>query len=431
MNQVVKRGQFAPVAVPKKAPQAPPDQSVGQWISQFIADHTFLCMTLLVALTLSGAYGVYAFGISSNLYVSEARFAIRAIEDAASSDLLTSSDADARPSTVDSMMRRETSVESGLARSAMSLAKQGAGGGQDAQQNPFVIANYLMSRAFVRELQQQGWFDRFARPSVDRLSRLPKDATLEEIWRFWNRHAMAAVDRRSNTIVVTVWAFTPEDAQATADLMIKRAEALVNEIETRGRQDALNRASAELARANADYAEKLKQISDMRQMLATVDPQTAAAAAQASLLRIEGERIMMQRELKVLQSAENANSPSANTLRQRSKSILAESGQIKDRITGYEADVHAAVNALAAYEELDLNRRFGQVRVQIASLAVENADLLLRQHSYFVYTFIAPSLPVLPSQGWRIRQWALVTFLIFLLLLGTVTFVTLSRDSRY
>ena len=416
------KGKFAPVPVPKPSGHETETQAtVWQTIRGILGGYRLAVTTFMIVLAISAAYGVYVFAISSDLYISEARFALREAGDSVALNLMSGG------STGPSAAASEANVE----RSVKALMK-GSGGDDDFLQNPFVIANFLMSQAFVHELQQKNWLEpRFARPSVDYFSRLPANATLEEAWRFWGRHAMAAVDRRSNVVVVKVWAFTPEDAQATADLMVKRGEALLNEIEIRGRTDALDRARLELDHANEEYTKKLGQISDMRQMLATVDPQTVATAAQNSLLRIEGERILMQRELQVLKAAENANSPAANVLRQRSQSIMSEVGQIQNRITGYEADVRAAVNAVAAYEELDINRRFALTRVQIASLAVESAELQLRTNSYFIYTFIAPSLPVLPSDRWRFEQWALVTSLAVLAWLATITFVTLSRDSRY
>ncbi|MBS7534424.1 hypothetical protein KHC28_12225 [Ancylobacter sonchi] len=383
--------------------------------------HLFVTAALALAVVVSIVYGFYVFVVSSNLYISEARFALRLSQQAATGELLAAVSKDS-----------SGKDEASLARSAMSLIKGGSGGDDDFEQNPFVITNFLMSRAFVQELRQQGWLkERFSLPSVDYLSRLPADATLEEMWRFWMRHAMAAVDRRSNTIVLKVWGFTPEDAQATVELMIRRSEVLLNDLETRGRRDALDRAQQELNLANEEYAKKLQQISEMRQVLATVDPKEAATAAQNSLTRFEGERILMQRELQVLQTAENSNSPSAAMLRQRAKSLVSEVDGLRDRITGYEADVRAAVNALEAYEELDLNRRFALTRVQTSTLAVESASQLMREHTYFIYTFIAPSLPVEASQAWRYQQWLLVTFLAFVAWLGAITCATLNHDSRY
>ena len=418
----VKKGQFAPVPVPKgpKADAlAPP--SLQARLRDFLLTNRLPAASIISAIIVSICYAIYIFGISSNLYTSETRFAIRQVQNNMSSDLLT-----------DAISSTPERAEIKATQQAAALAKSGSGGDADFEQNPFVITNFLMSRAFVRELWQQGWLQsRFANHSVDLLSRLSPNASLEEAWRFWMRHVMAAVDRSSNTIVLQVWAFTPEDARATVEMLIKRAESIMNDIETRGRQDALDRARVERQRASEEYDRKLNQISDMRQLLATVDPKQAAKTAQSSFFRFEAQRILMQRELQVLQTAENANSPSANTLRQRSKSMLAEVDQLHGRITGSEADMRAAVNALASYEELDINRRFALMRVQIASLAVENAEMLLREHSYFIYTFIAPSLPTQALQAWRTQQWLLVTFLAFVTALAVVTFGTLSRDSRY
>ncbi|MBS7543091.1 hypothetical protein [Ancylobacter oerskovii] len=426
MTQAVKlkKGQFAPVPVPKGtnvAAEEPAQRSLPARILDFLLKNRLPAAAILGAVFVSLAYAVYIFGISSNLYMSETRFAIRQVKDGGASDLTTDS-------TAGSPERAELKAS----QQAAALAKGGSGGDADFEQNPFVITNFLMSRAFVRELMQQGWLQaRFASRAVDPLSRLAPDATLEEAWRFWIRHVMAAVDRRANTVVFQVWAFTPEDAKATVEMMIKRSEALMNDIETRGRQDALDRARIELGRANEEYDKKLDQISDMRQLLSTVDPKQAAKMAQSSYFRFEAQRIMMERELQVLQTAEKANSPAANTLRQRAKSMVSEVDQIHNHLAGSEADVKAAVNALAAYEELDINRRFALMRVQIASLAVENAEMLLREHSYFIYTFIAPSLPTRAIQAWRTQQWVLVTFLAFVTALAVVTFGTLSRDSRY
>lgn len=377
---------------------------------------TFVACVLLPA----AICALYAGGIASPVYVSEARLAVReSLADRATPD--TGEDG-------------ARGAIAGVMRGLSSLFGGGAGGSQ--AQAPFVLANYVASRSFVAALDADGWLRGFfSRPGLDPLSRLSPDATLEDLWRYWNRHVTAAVDRRSEIVLLRVRAFSPEDARTIAERIVRDGEVLLNDIVSRSRADSVTRAADQLNRAKARYVAALARQQEWRGRQRAVDPVQAAEALGASLLRLEQERISADKEMRALEKLSAPDGPALGVLRDRVRAIDSEIVAFKANLGGPglggpDGSQSSAVNALAAFEEAELEVRFAETMQSIAVAGLQEAERRMRAQSAFVNVFVPPSLPTTSTEPswWRTGLFVLVLAGIFWL--NAMVLAAVIRDHR-
>lgn len=357
----------------------------------------------------------YAGVIASPIYVSEARLAVRESQP----DRATADDGE------DGSKGAMAGVMKGLS----SLFGGGAGGSQ--AQAPFVLASYITSRSFVAALDADGWLRAFfSRPGLDPLSRLSADATLEDVWRYWNRHVTAAVDRRSEIVLLRVRAFSPEDARTIAQRVVRAGEVLLNDVISRSRADSVTRAADQLNRAKARYVAALARQQEWRGRQRAIDPVQAAEALGTSLLRLEQERISADKEMRALEKLSAPDGPALGVLRDRVRAIDTEIAAFRASLGGPGGSKGSTVNALVAFEEAEMEVRFAETMQSIAVAGLQEAERRMRAQSAFVNVFVPPSLPTTSTEPswWRTGLFVLVLAGIFWL--NVMVLIAVIRDHR-
>ncbi|MDI4663238.1 hypothetical protein K9U40_02615 [Xanthobacter autotrophicus] len=375
---------------------------------------TFVVVVVLPAVIAALYSGV----VATPVYVSEARLAIReSLGGRTMLDQGTQGTSGAR-SAVSGILQSLSSLLGGAGRSAQSQA-------------PFILTNFITSRAYVARLDADGLLQRaFSGPGIDPLSALSPQASLEERWRFWNRHVTAAVDRRSEIVLLKVRAFSAEEAHLIAERILKDGETLLNDIVARSRAESVGRAREQLDRARVRYTEALVRQQEWRARQRAVDPVQAADALGQSLLRLEQERIAADREMRALERLSAPDGPTSGVLRDRVHALDQEIADFRVRLAR-SGSGSTAVSALAAYEEAELEVRFAETMQSIAVAGLQEAERRARAQSAFVNVFVPPSLPSTAAEPVWWKTGLFVFTLAGIFWINAMILVAVIRDHRH
>ncbi|MFG1402031.1 hypothetical protein [Xanthobacter sediminis] len=355
---------------------------------------------------------LYILLFASPIYVSEARLAIR--EAIPERGALPQEGADAQSG---GLVQRVSNLLGGAGEAAQSEA-------------PFIFVSYVTSRSYVASLDEGGWLRGFfSRPGIDPLAALSSGATQEAVWRYWNRHLTAAVDRRSSIVILRVSAFSAEDAHTLASRVVADGERLLNDIVMRARADSVAHAREEVERASSRYEAALRNQQEWRARQRAVDPAQAAEAVSASLLRLESERIAADRQMRALERLSAPGGPALGVLRDRVAAIDKEIAAFRESLAepGARASV---VAALASYEEAELEVRFAQTLQAVAVAGLQEAERRARAQSAFVNVFVPPSLPTAAAGPLWWRGGLFVLALSGILWINAMVLVAVIRDHR-
>lgn len=174
----------------------------------------------------------------------------------------------------------------------------------------------------------------------------------------------------------------------------------------------------------------LARQQEWRSTQRAVDPVQAAEALGASLLRLEQERILADKEMRALERLSAPDGPALGVLRDRVRAIDTEMAAFKAQMGGLAGPQSTVVNALAAFEEAELEVRFAETMQSIAVAGMQEAERRMRAQSAFVNVFVPPSLPTTSTEPswWRTGLFVLVLAGIFWL--NAMVLVAVVRDHR-
>jgi capsular polysaccharide transport system permease protein len=326
---------------------------------------------------------VYYLHFASDLYVSEAKFAIRS--------------------------SKATATLSGVA--ALFGSADSSGPGQDS----VVVKDYIHSPDMLDSLEESlKLFEKYSDQDIDYISRLQPEATREEFLDYMTGKIEVIRDESSNIIRLKVRAFTPELSQAIASEIIKYSEGLINRLSNRMENDTLEIAHAEVDRA----AQKVHEVSDrlarLRAETESIDPSAETTAVLGIVSGIESKLTEARTLLKEKRAYMRDRSPEVRTLVNRVEALSEQLDFERKRLSGNNG---VTVNGLIQqYQPLILEQELAREHYTSALASLEGARLEAQRKKQYLITFVSPSLPddaVEPRRLLNVLTVALFAFLFY------------------
>jgi capsular polysaccharide transport system permease protein len=311
------------------------------------------------------AAAVYYGLIASDVYIAEAKFTIRGD----------------RP----------------LASDGLSLALFGKSAGEDA----LVVREYIVSHGIVAELDRHGRLRAaYQHPEIDYLQRLPADASIEDLVKYFATMVDLRFDPESAVSTLRVRAYTPEDARRIASEILDLGERLVNRLSDRLTDDLLGFARAELARAEGRVTTARRALTAFRDRTEALDPTQEAGSILGIVTSLEGRLAQERAELMELRSFLREDSARIAAVKARIGALAAQIAEERSRLTG---DGGGRLSQIVAdYEELQLELEFARnaYTSALASLELGRAEAQ-RQQKYLI-PIADPNLPDEPLEPRRL-----------------------------
>jgi capsular polysaccharide transport system permease protein len=309
---------------------------------------------------------------ASDQYVSEAHFTIRKAGEnrSAISDALNS-------------------VTASMGISNLAL------GASSANQDVFIVADYIRSRTIIEDVGGQRLLKGvYARDDIDWLSRLSPSASLEKIWKYWKCMVTANIDTPSGVITLDVRAFNPGDAHRLAELILSRSETLVNDMSGRMRRDALKRAQGEVKLAEGRLKKARADLLSFRNKTNLIDPMLSAQSISDTIAKLTQERVTLENNRAALGAA-GANSPTVRVLNAQIAAVDQQIAALKKQLTDKGQD-SAISGRLADYENLQLEVQFAE---KLYSIAVDGYDAARRELDKQQLYLVRVDQPNLPDRA--------------------------------
>lgn len=334
---------------PVRLPLVSRSQPWAVWIS-------FALCVVLPTLVATVYYGL----IASNQYVSEFRFTVRA--------------GDARP---------PDPAFAGAVK---------AGAAAQAMLDNFIVVDYVRSRQAVDALERDVGLRRvYTSGEADAWARLEKNASAERLVNYWGSMVESSFDILSGIAAVRVRAFTAEDSLAVATQLMKNSEALVNEINTRARRDAIRFAEEDLKRAEDRMRQARRAVREFRSTMRTADPTKEAEATFTLVSKMREEISRLNTELTRALSSMSASAPTVLVLREKLKATEDQLKQVEGRFGDEPAGVREVIPAqLAQYEELEVERMFAEKLYASVLTTLESARSNANMQHTYVAAFVEP-----------------------------------------
>ena len=326
-------------------------------------------LLLVILPTLLAA--LYFYAVAAPQYVSEARFVVNS----------RSSDANA-----------QMSAMRGLAGAALG----GFGGAASGEANS--VRDFLTSLDAVMEADARlDLISLWRRPEADFLARL-WDTEPELLTRYYNSMVNVTLDPTTNVTTLRVRSFRPQDSLTLAEALLESAEALVNRLSERARNDTLRLAQQEIDIAERRVLESRSAMVRFREQERDLDSAGTAQAAVALRGQLEAALAQARAELTERLQFMRPDNPALQVTRNRIEALERQIVAERSRHTDTNAVVDNAVlsRQLAAYERLMLERQFADQQLASATASLENARVEVQRQHLYLARIVQPNLAVYP-----------------------------------
>lgn len=315
---------------------------------------------------------IYYIFIASHEYVSEAKFTIRAGSEENSSLL-------------------NDAISSISATFGMGAASHGT------NQDIFIVGDYIRSRTIIGDIGGLPLlYTVYSRPDIDWVSRLAPSATIEKAWKYWKRKVSAIIDTPTGMVTLEVRAYTSEDAQRLAEMILKQSETLINDISERSRRDALTRARSEMALAEDRIRKARLDLLAFRNEANVIDPAALATSIGEAIGKLTQERLLLENNVSALGKSVASDSPTLRVLEAQIESIDKQIDRLKAQLTNRNSNASIS-NQIPSYENAQLEVQFAEKYYTIAQAGYEKARIEQEKQQLYLVTVDKPTHPQIYS----------------------------------
>lgn len=278
--------------------------------------------------------------------------------------------------------------------------------------------SYLMSRDALGALNRGDAYRKaYTRPGIswfDRFDPTGWMGSFEDLYRYYTAHVRVDADSAAGITVLTVRAYTPDDARRFNEALLRMAESTVNRMSERARTDLITTTEREVVEAKAAARDAAAALARYRNTAGVIDPEKQAPIQYELIARLQDELIAARsdrRQLAIVapQSAQIG-------------ALDARIGELEARIAEQSGMAAGNRKSLAAagetYQRLSLEADFSAKRLAAALASLESAETEAHRQSSYVERIVEPNLPDHAIEPHRFR--GIATTLIFSLIVWGV-----------
>ena len=295
--------------------------------------------------------------------------------------------------------------------------------GASTLSDSYILQNYIVSQDMIAKVDARLHIrEHYADKAHDIWYRLTDKPTQDELLRYWSWAVTPTFDPDTSIMSVEVKAFTPQMAQAICQAILDASEELVNTMNTRARTDAISLAQLEVTRAEERIRAANEAMRRYRERTVILDPQAVASGLYGLVNQLEGEITKTTAELAEATTYMQADSPRVVMLRNRlevlQKQLQAEKARLASQMQG-DRPLSALVSE---FQSLTLEEQFAQKQLTSAMASLEGARVQAESKTLYVESF---QKPIVPDESLYPRPviFSLVFMLAAAVLLGLVSLI--------
>jgi capsular polysaccharide transport system permease protein len=329
-------------------------------------DRLFLLVVVVPVILAVGYFGFLA----SDVFVSESRFVIRSPE---------------KPATT-----------------GLGLILQGAGftTGND---EVYAAQSYAVSRDALRAVNRDGEFERaYTRPDIfflDRFNPSGFQGSFEDLYQYFRGKVRLENDATTSITILTVRAFTADEARRVNQQLLDMSEATVNRLNERGRQDLIRYAQSEVANSKTQATAAAIALAAYRNRVGVVNPEKQAEAQMQMVSKLQDSLIAARTELAQLQLYTPQN-PRIPVVKTQLATVQRQINQEMGKVTGSHGSL---AQSAIRYERLELESDLANKQLAGSLASLEQAQNEARRKQAYVERIVEPNLPDSPIEPRRLR----------------------------
>ena len=263
--------------------------------------------------------------------------------------------------------------------------------------------SYVLSRDALHAINRNNDFrNAYLRPSIslfDRFNPFGTNGSFEDLYRYYRKKIAVEHDSTSSISSLTVRAYSPDDAVKFNRELLEMAEATVNRLNERGRQDLILFAQAEVDNAKAKSREAALNLARFRNISGVVDPEKQATVQLQMISKLQDELIASRNQMLQLRAFAPAN-PQIPVLNTKIAGLSRDINVELNKVAGSSRSLSAAA---AQYQRLQLESQVADKQLAAAISSLEDARNEAQRKQAYVERIAQPNVPDSAEEPRRLR----------------------------
>lgn len=262
-------------------------------------------------------------------------------------------------------------------------------------QDTAILLNYLESPAIIQDMQKSTDVKGiFGRPDIDFFSRLPADATQDDILDYWEKHFSADVNPKSGIVELKVIAYSPREAYELVKLVLRLAEAQVNKLSSGMWADLRASSERDVVEATNEVAGLRGKLRDTQNETGVFDVGLSAQSIQDVLTSVEAELSNLKSRRAALGSSVSESSPQMSDLNRKIAALEDQSVGLRARTAGPALNENGNLAEYSSiFDRLNLDLSLAEAKLKSALKELEKVKLVSSMQLVYVDNFTEPSFP--------------------------------------
>ena len=294
-----------------------------------------------------------------------------------------------------------------------------------SQDDTYSVHDYVLSRDALTELDDQLHIRKaLSAPSVDffnRFGALDPDDSFEAFFKHYRKYVQVEYDTVSSITTLYVRAYSAKEAHDFNDLLLRMSERLVNNLNTRARQDLIQVAEREVAKAEERAKDAAAALGAFRNRQEVFDPDRQSALQLQGAAKVREELISTEAQIAQLRKLSPDN-PQIPSLVNRADSLRKAMNAEGAKVTGAAGSFS---NKAAAYDRVLLEKTFADRQLASALAALDTARNEAQRKQLYLERLVQPNTPDKAMEPKRGRS-VLMVFVLGLILWGVLSLIVAS-----
>jgi capsular polysaccharide transport system permease protein len=297
----------------------------------------------------------------------------------------------------------------------------------------YVVNDYIHSRAAVEELRKRMHLvPLFRAQGFDPVFHFWWDnGSIERLYRYWNAWVLDAdFDRTELLGFVSVRTFTPQDSLRIANVLIELSEAVVNDLGSRSREDAVRVADETAKRATERMDQAREALRAFREAQHTYSPAKPADTTETLAATLRQNTVTLNAQLESLTHTLSPTAPAVLSLKNQIEATNRELDRVSNMLgdTGITEAGHrrSLPGELGIYEGLQQEVNFAATAREAALRHLEQVRFDASTQHMYMQVHAKPSLAQSAIYPKPIR-WTLLSFVTLTVfwLIGTLLYYSI------
>jgi capsular polysaccharide transport system permease protein len=294
-----------------------------------------------------------------------------------------------------------------------------------AQDDTYSVHDYILSRDAARELDAKLGILKAYSTQGDLLTRfaaLGWDRSFEAFYKYYGQDVVSVeYDPESSISVLTVHAFTADEAAKINLALLDMSERLVNSLNDRSRHDLVHFAEEEVKESSDNAKRAATALLAFRSQQSVFEPDKQATAALEGVAKIQEDLVEAETQLAQLKKLSPSN-PQIVGLESRIKTLRTAKASEAAKVTNGSGSLSVYAST---FQRLVVDSQFADQQLGLAMAALESARTEAARKQLYLDRLVQPNRPDKAMQPRRLRSM-LTVLLVGLVLWGIVSLVLAS-----